>query len=504
MVQNTGRVKLPFTATVSAGKGDKMSGITVEPANGTLAAGENMTLALKFNLSSFAYGTSSGWVTATLRKSNVEKMKADIVPATEVPPQDAVERLRALAGVAPVRLGAHERSAREQRPEKILESLQQEAGLEAAEPAELEEGIAELEMAVSDPLQRMLVLQMKQMAMLTRQQSQRQPADPLAVALYGGSDGQSTGSGSVKGCAAREAYLKVTQDHGKVAMAVMDHACRELGLDSSQVGPGLMKEYIERKCPLGDNRLTQQAYLWAFAWETGFKMNDVVLMGVATFKKHGKFVAFEDILNESLWLHTIQDIDDFLTKEMFQSLSNTFRQHRCPLFSRMNLDTYVWLDYSSIPQRHRPSQTAAINSLTVYAAKVSAFIVVAPKDLPGVLCDEDTYKKRAWCRAEQLSHLLAQAGDNMFLAKKKRPSQSTPGFLRLNDDAAWLEQSIEVFKGELTCCRRKHVGMDMCDRERLRLRGPETQRSRTLARLRPCRANAGLVGPALQDRTQPS
>jgi hypothetical protein len=29
-------------------------------------------------------------------------------------------------------------------------------------------------------------------------------------------------------------------------------------------------------------------------------------MQVATFKKHGKFVAFEDILNESLWLHTIQ------------------------------------------------------------------------------------------------------------------------------------------------------------------------------------------------------
>lgn len=29
----------------------------------------------------------------------------------------------------------------------------------------------------------------------------------------------------------------------------------------------------------------------------------------------------------------------------------------------------------------------------------------------------------------------AQAGDNMFLAKKKRPSQSMPGFLRLNDDA---------------------------------------------------------------------
>ena len=30
---------------------------------------------------------------------------------------------------------------------------------------------------------------------------------------------------------------------------------------------------------------------------------------VETFKKHGKFVAFEDILSESLWLHTIQARD---------------------------------------------------------------------------------------------------------------------------------------------------------------------------------------------------
>eukprot|EP00435_Cladocopium_sp_Y103_P035152 s917_g9.t1 len=208
----------------------------------------------------------------------------------------------------------------------------------------------------------------------------------------------------------------------------------------------------------------------------------MVLLKVATFKKHGKFVAFEDTLNESLWLHTIQDIDDFLTKDTFREQYKGMVEAVDTVIDQNNWDmedTYVWLDYSSIPQRHRPSQTAAINSLTVYAAKVSAFVVVAPKvdhkdvmqcrlkDLEGVLCDEDTYKKRAWCRAEQLSHLLAQAGDNMFLAKKKKPSQSMPDILRLNDEPAWLEQSIEVFKGELTCCRRKHVGMDMCDRERL-------------------------------------
>ena len=44
-----------------------------------------------------------------------------------------------------------------------------------------------------------------------------------------------------------------------------------------------MEEYMEKKCPLGDNRLLiQQAYLWAFAWETGFRTNNVVLMGVAS------------------------------------------------------------------------------------------------------------------------------------------------------------------------------------------------------------------------------
>ena len=198
-------------------------------------------------------------------------------------PQDAVERLRALAGVALVRLRARESAVREQRPERILEPLQQEAGLGVAEPAELEEGIADLELALTDPLQRMLALQMKQIAMLARQQQQRQTSDPLTAALSGSSDGQSAGSGSVKGCLAREAYLKLMQDHGKVALAVMEHASRELGIAHSQVGPGLMEEYMEKKCPLGDNRLLiQQAYRWGFAWETGLRTNDVALMGVAS------------------------------------------------------------------------------------------------------------------------------------------------------------------------------------------------------------------------------
>lgn len=42
------------------------------------------------------------------------------------------------------------------------------------------------------------------------------------------------------------------------------------------------------------------------------------------------------------------------------------------------------------------------------------------------------------CGCDAADVLQAQAGDNMFLAKKKRPSQSMPGFLRLNDEPVWL------------------------------------------------------------------
>jgi len=375
VVHNTGRVHLPFSATVSAGKGDGTSlHVTVDPANGTLAPGENATLALKFNLSSFGYGTSSGLV----------NVQADLSDDTGTCFRN--------------RTGTRFLFTRRKYP-----TLLHVSGISVSVIATV----------------------------------------VLFIILY-----------RVVSSFLRKYYDDLAKEQGTI----------EKALEATQ--------------------------------ELAFPM---VLLKVETFKKHGKFVAFEDILSESLWLHTIQDIDDFLTKDIKEQLGKKnkviFMSHQWTAFGEpdhtgdqyrgmveavdnviqqnrwIEEDTYVWLDYSSIPQRHRPSQTAAINSLTVYAAKVSAFIVVAPKvnhkDLEGVLCNEDSYKKRAWCRAEQLSHLLAQAGDNMYLAKQKEPGQSMPGFLRLNDDAAWLEQSIEVFKGELTCCRRKHVGMDMCDRERL-------------------------------------
>ena len=163
-------------------------------------------------------------------------------------------------------------------------SLQQEEGLEALETGELEEGIRDLEATVQDPVQRMLLLQVQQLSLLTRQQQQQKQQDPISAALSGGGgESSSTASAGIKGCMAREAFIRLMEDLPKFSSVVMTNAARELGIELSSVGPGLMRDYIEKRCPLGDNRhLTQQAYLWAFAWETGFRSNKIELMAIAS------------------------------------------------------------------------------------------------------------------------------------------------------------------------------------------------------------------------------
>ena len=199
----------------------------------------------------------------------------------DTPANDVIARLRAAAGAAPMRLAAHERTLREGRPTTNLNSLQTEVGLEAVEDAEIENGLKELEATVADPMQKMMLRQMQQMAMMAKQQNARSQ-DPISAALGGSTDSQSTGSSGVKGCLAREAFLKLMQDLPKYAQVVTANAAAELGLEVHQIGPRLMRDYIEKRSPLGENRaLVQNAYLWAWAWEMGYKLNNAELMGVA-------------------------------------------------------------------------------------------------------------------------------------------------------------------------------------------------------------------------------
>ena len=113
--------------------------------------------------------------------------------------------------------------------------------------------------------------------------TQLKQQDPISAALSGGGgESSSTASAGIKGCMAREAFIRLMEDLPKFSSVVMANAARELGIELSSVGPGL-RDYIEKRCPLGDNRhLTRQACLWAFAWETGFRSNNIELMAIAS------------------------------------------------------------------------------------------------------------------------------------------------------------------------------------------------------------------------------
>ena len=133
------------------------------------------------------------------------------------------------------------------------------------------------------------------------------------------------------------------------------------------------------------------------------------------------------------------------------------------LIKRDNIDianTFVWLDYTSIPQTHRGLQKLSINSLTNYAGACDYFIIVAPGEIyhanTGTLCDKHSYQLRSWCRAEQLAHSCRRGVENMFIANEH-------GLEPLTWD--WIKNSLQVFNGRLTCCDRGHEGIEQCDRE---------------------------------------
>jgi hypothetical protein len=79
----------------------------------------------------------------------------------------------------------------------------------------------------------------------------------------------------------------------------------------------------------------------------------------------------------------------------------------------------VWVDYSSIPQVSAGVTKLAIQSLSAYSSLATEFVIVAPPVVhldTQKTCDFATYRRRAWCRAEQLCHLFRNGMDDMWLA----------------------------------------------------------------------------------------
>jgi len=213
----------------------------------------------------------------------------------------------------------------------------------------------------------------------------------------------------------------------------------------------------------------------------------MVVLQMGAFMDMGSFVPHEEIRSNQgsmlAWMDTPDDIDDFAMDNFIIFLSHQWLSWTTPDPDNLQYEcaraaiadcalqkewdrekVHVWLDVCSIPQKNKSQQLSAISSLPIYASSAHAFIVIAPeavhKDLCQV-CSLETYQNRAWCRAELLSHSLANGVDDMFLANSHNKIEP----VRLG--SAMMNEAIYVFEGELSCCRKSHEGLPCCDRERL-------------------------------------
>lgn len=95
----------------------------------------------------------------------------------------------------------------------------------------------------TDPLQKIqiLALQMQQTAALV-QKLVKPPVDPITGAL--GSESGSSSSSGVRGCVARDAFLRTFDDVVGTGRIITQNAAQDLGLTESQIDSGLMRLYV--------------------------------------------------------------------------------------------------------------------------------------------------------------------------------------------------------------------------------------------------------------------
>ncbi|CAE7765217.1 unnamed protein product [Symbiodinium sp. CCMP2592] len=184
----------------------------------------------------------------------------------------AMARLQRLAGSAPARVGLVERQqTAAAAPE---EDLALEAEFGALPPADVQDPAEELQ---ATTMQSMLLAQMRQNAILLEKLVHKGGALEDVLGGGSGSGGDSSGAG-IKGHLAREAFLKQVSDLKSVANKVQNSALLELGMTEPE--PGLMREFVEKRIPLADQKVLQHvAAIASHGWELGYRSKNEELMG---------------------------------------------------------------------------------------------------------------------------------------------------------------------------------------------------------------------------------
>jgi len=122
-------------------------------------------------------------------------------------------------------------------------------------------------------------------------------------------------------------------------------------------------------------------------------------------------------------------------------------------------ELFVWVDYSSVPQRNPHMQRLAILSLCSYASWTSKFVVIAPQSTHADLqcrVDASSYARRGWCRLEQwafIASMSPQAASEMLI-------YTEAGLQRRELTQEWFEDACQVFGGEFTKDEDKEALVD--------------------------------------------
>lgn len=194
-----------------------------------------------------------------------------------------LQRLQQLAGAPPPRVSFSET----RRKELALPVVEQENIYAELEKEVEEVAGADLAMELAgnqqDPLQKILLTQLQQNSILLKRLVAPRHQDPIVGLLSSGSDGASaSGSGQgVKGCLAREAFVKTSMDLDQIQLTVRKNALSELGYTPDKEDAALLRKYMERRMPLAEHKtLAYMATLVADGWAVGYASANVELLGI--------------------------------------------------------------------------------------------------------------------------------------------------------------------------------------------------------------------------------
>jgi len=164
----------------------------------------------------------------------------------------------------------------------------------------------------------------------------------------------------------------------------------------------------------------------------------VVFIRFSAFRAKGAFIAHEELLAAGALhhCHTHTELEAFTQQHPTVFFSHQWLGFTAPDPAGLHFATvcsacefllqrdaigaeelFLWVDYSSIPQACKFTQTLSISSLAAYASALRYFVIIAPETTHHGTqkpCNYGSYSRRGWCRLEQWARLASEGTRDLF------------------------------------------------------------------------------------------